>query len=98
MSTIVLVVELTLEPGQKDNFIARVRRHREIVLKEEAGCRQFDVLLPEEGEDIVVLHEVYDNQAAFDLHTKTDHMKAYRADTAPMVRDRRRNLCRCEED
>ena len=97
MSAIVLVVELTLVPGQKDNFLARVRRHREIVLKEEPGCRQFDVLLPDEEADTVLLHEVYDDQAAFDAHMETPHMKAYRADTASMVADRRRTLCRRDD-
>jgi|AP95_1055475.scaffolds.fasta_scaffold186431_2 quinol monooxygenase YgiN len=97
MSAMVLIVELTLEPGQKDNFIARVRQHRQTVLKEEPGCRHFDLLLPEEGADTVVLHEVYDDQAALDVHMETPHMKAYRADTGPMVADRRRILSRLDE-
>ena len=97
MSAIVLVVELTLVPGSKDNFLARVRRHREIVLKEEPGCRQFDVLVPDDRADTVLLHEVYDDQAAFDAHMETPHMKAYREDTGPMVADRRRTLCRLDD-
>ncbi len=96
MSAIVLVVELTLVPGSKDNFLARVRRHREIVLNEEPGCQRFDVLVPVEEDDTVLLHEVYDDQAAFDAHMETPHMKAYRADTAPLVADRRRTLCRLD--
>ena len=97
MSAIVLIVELTLVPGSKDNFLARVRRHREIVLKEEPGCRHFDVLVPDQEGDTVLLHEVYDDQAALDVHVETSHMKAYRADTGPMVADRRRILSRLDE-
>ena len=40
MSTFALVVELELKPDQKEAFLARARRHREIVLAEEAGCHQ----------------------------------------------------------
>ncbi len=97
MSAIVLVVELTLVPGSKANFLARVRRHREIVLKEEPGCQRFDVLVPHDRDDTVLLHEVYDDQAAFDAHMETPHMKAYREDTGPMVADRRRTLCRLDD-
>ena len=55
-----------------------------------------DVLVPDQEGDTVLLHEVYDDQAAFDTHMETPHMKAYREDTSPMVADRRRTLCRLD--
>jgi quinol monooxygenase YgiN len=94
MSTFALVVELELKPDQKEAFLARARRHREIVLAEEAGCHRFDLLVPEENGETVFLYEVYADQAALDAHFETPYMKQYLEDTGPMVAKRVRRLCR----
>ena len=88
MSAVVLLVELKIAEGEWDAFIARVRRHRALVLENEPGCRCFDIAVPDGTEGVVRLHEVYDDQAAVDHHMQTDYMAAFRADTAPMVADR----------
>ena len=48
MTAIVLVVELEIVPGEKERFLARARVHRDNVLAGEPGCRQFDILAPQE--------------------------------------------------
>ena len=92
MSAIVLFVELEIVPGKRDAFLARAQKHRERVLEHEPGCQRFDISVPEEGENAVRLYEVYADQAAFDLHMETGYMKAYRADTGPMIANRSRTL------
>ena len=47
MSAIVLFVELKLVPGERENFLARVRQHREKVLENEPDCHRFDLLAPQ---------------------------------------------------
>ena len=93
MSTLVLLVELTIKAGQLDAFLARARAHRTNVLSNEAGCKGFDLLVPEEGGDTVFLYEVYADQAAIDHHMETPYMKEYMADTGPMIASRKRRLC-----
>lgn len=88
MSAVILFVELKIAEGQWDAFIARVRKHRALVLENEPGCRRFDIAVPDGTTGVVRLYELYDDQAAVDLHMKTDYMAAFRADTAPMVADR----------
>ena len=88
MSAVVLLVELKIAEGEWDAFTARVRRHRALVLENEPGCRCFDIVVPDGTENEVRLHEVYDDQAAVDLHMETDYMAAFREDTAPMVAHR----------
>lgn len=89
MSAVVLLVELKIAEGEWDAFVARVRRHRALVLENEPGCSCFDIMVPDGEEGVVRLHEVYDDQAAVDHHMQTDYMAAFREDTAPMVADRR---------
>ncbi len=39
MSSLVLLVELQMNPGQLDAFLARAREHRTNVLGNEPGCK-----------------------------------------------------------
>lgn len=93
MSHLVLLVELKLVSGQRENFLARARQHRGKVLANEADCHRFDLLAPEEGTDTVFLCEEYSNAAALEVHLNTPYMKQYMADTAPMIAERKRTLC-----
>ena len=93
MSSLVLLVELQMKPGQLDAFLARAREHRINVLGKEPGCQGFEVLVPAEGGDTVFLYEVYADHAAIDHHMETPYMKEYMADTGPMIASRKRTLC-----
>jgi quinol monooxygenase YgiN len=93
MSSLVLLVELTINAGQMDAFLARARAHRTNVLSQEPDCKGFELLVPTEGSDTVFLYEVYANQAAIDHHMGTPYMKEYMADTGPMIAARNRTLC-----
>ncbi len=98
MSAVVLFVELKINSGQRDAFVAHATRHRERVLVGEPGCLRFDVSLPDDGENTVCLYEVYEDESAFDYHMGTDYMAEYRADTAPMVAERGRKRARLAHD
>ena len=93
MSTLVLLVELTLNVGQKDAFLTRAREHRKNVLKNEPGCKAFELLAPTDGSETIFLYEAYADQAAIDHHMETPYMKEYMADTGSMIALRTRNLC-----
>lgn len=93
MAAIVLVVELEIAPGEKERFLARARVHREKVLASEPGCRQFDILAPQEKEDAVILIEIYADTEALETHFNTPYMKEYLADTGPMIAERKRTPC-----
>ncbi len=98
MSTLVLLVELTLNAGRMDAFLTRARAHRANVLSHEPGCQGFELLVPTEGADTVFLYEVYADQAAIDHHMETPYMKEYMADTGPMIAKRNRRLCTLASD
>ena len=98
MNSLVLLVELQMNPGQRDAFLTRVGVHRSKVLDNEPGCQGFEVLVPAEDEDTVFLYEVYADQSALDAHLQTPYMQEYLADTGPMIADRKRTLCRLAGD
>ena len=98
MSAIVLLVQLDLNPGQKDAFVARALEHRGNVVAKEPGCLRFDLVLPDEGGDRVYLYEVYADDEALQTHFNSAYMKEYMADTAPMIAQRKRNQCRLAND
>jgi quinol monooxygenase YgiN len=93
MNSFALLVELLVNPGQKEAFLARARQHRDNVLRNEPGCQRFDLLAPHDGGDTVYLYEVYADQDALDTHFETPYMKQYLEDTAPMLASRKRTLC-----
>ncbi len=92
MSTLVLLVELTLNAGQKDAFLTRAREHRRNVLSKEPGCKAFELLAPTDGSETIFLYEAYVDQAAIDHHMETPYMKEYMADTGSMIAQRNRRL------
>ncbi len=98
MNSLVLLVELQMNPGQRDAFLTRVGVHRSKVLDNEPGCQGFEVLIPAEDEDTVFLYEVYADQGALDAHLQTPDMQEYLADTGPMIANRKRTLCRLAGD
>ena len=73
----VILAEFRLKPGMRERFVEVARADGEASVRDEPGCRHFDVLLPEGEPDTVWLHEVYDSREAFEAHLKTPHFAAF---------------------
>jgi quinol monooxygenase YgiN len=83
---LVILVEFGLVPETRAEFHRLVRENAATSLRDESGCRQFDVLIPEgDPGDLVVLYEIYDDAASFDVHLRSDHYVRFAAATEPMV-------------
>ncbi len=93
MSKIVIVVEFQIKSGCLDDFLTIIREHAAGTLADEEGCLQFDVLLPKEGGDRVLLYEAYRDDAAFDIHGKSERLANTRSRYADMIEDRSINVC-----
>jgi len=74
----VIIAEFTIKPGCIDAFLELARQDARGSVANEAGCRQFDALLPEAASDQVVLYEVYDDRAAFEVHLQSAHYFPFR--------------------
>ena len=72
MAGVAIWVEFTVRPGAFGPFHELVTANAAASLRDEPGCRQFDVLVPDDGAGHdVALYEIYDDAAAFDAHLQT---------------------------
>ncbi len=93
MSKIAIVVEFQVKPGCMKDFLSVIRDHAAGTLQEEDGCLQFDVLLPKEGGDRVLLYEAYRDDAAFEVHAESARLARTRSSYADMIEKRTITLC-----
>ena len=96
MSKIALVVEFQIKSGCLDDFLGIIREHAAGTLADEEGCLQFDVLLPTEGGNRVLLYEAYRDDAAFEIHGNSERLAKTRSRYADMIEDRK--ITRCTTD
>ena len=79
-----VTVTFTLKPGNRDIFLPLMVENASTSLREEIGCRQFDVCLGDDPET-VFLYEVYDDSVAFSAHLKSAHFQSFDTAVADMI-------------
>jgi quinol monooxygenase YgiN len=84
-------VEYDIVPGQVDNFLAALKENGAASVKE-PGCRELDITVSQKDPNHVFIFEVYENAAAAEAHTATEHFKKYKAITKDMVAKREAKL------
>jgi autoinducer 2-degrading protein len=89
----VVLVEMDTAPGDFAAFKELILANARASVRDEPGCRQFDVSVPKDAAQRVVLYEVYNDEAAFQAHMQTPHYKAFAAAAGPLITARRLVLC-----
>ena len=84
----IVLVRFRVKPDRSEAFLARVRRQAEDSLRLEEACRRFDVATAPGDPTQVLLYEIYDDAAAFDLHLASDHFKAFDAEVREWLDDK----------
>ena len=84
-------IEIDVVPGQVDNYLAALKENGAASVKE-PGCREFDIAVSQKDANHVFIFEVYENAAAAEAHTATEHFKKYKAITKDMVAKREAKL------
>ena len=74
----VLAVELEIVPSELENFRAAIKENGQAAVREEPGCRQFNIASQKDEPTRILLFEVYDNAEAFAAHQATPHFKKIR--------------------
>lgn len=88
MNGFVIIVDFRLEPGARASFRPLMDANACASVREEPGCRRFDVVEPEGEPDRILLYEIYDDAAAFDVHCRMPHFLSFDAESAPLVREK----------
>lgn len=73
------------KPEAREAFMVLMRQQARNSLEREPGCKRFDICTDPSRPDDVFLYEIYDDAAAFDLHSKSDHFLQFDATVADMV-------------
>lgn len=81
----IVIAEFAVQPGQRQAFLEHAREDARQSLAHEDECHQFDVLVPTDADNVVVLHEAYTDRAAFDAHTRMPHYQPFKDDTAALL-------------
>ena len=81
----VIAVKFEAKPECAVDFRTAVLLQAHNSVTREEGCQVFDVSIPIEGENEFFLYEVYDDEAAFGEHLKTEHYAEFDAKVQPMI-------------
>jgi quinol monooxygenase YgiN len=85
VSSFAIIVDFKLKPGTRAKFRKLIDVIADTSVREEPGCRRFDVLEPVGEDDRVVLYEIYDSRADLDRHVATEHYKRFDKASAVLV-------------
>jgi LDH2 family malate/lactate/ureidoglycolate dehydrogenase/quinol monooxygenase YgiN len=83
-----ILVEFKLRGGAQPRFVELVRANAAASLRDEPGCRRFEVFVPSTGDD-VFLYEEYVDPAAFAEHCRSPHFLLFDTAVAAMVSSKR---------
>ena len=83
----IIIARFKLKPDARERFLEAVGADAEASVRDEPGCQRFDILLPADEADVVVLHEVYDDEGAFKRHLEAPHYYAFRNASAELIED-----------
>jgi quinol monooxygenase YgiN len=74
-----LVVQMTVRPGRREEFLAGMAANAEASVRDERGCLRFDICSVEGDENRFLLYELYTDAEAFAAHKAAPHFATWRA-------------------
>jgi quinol monooxygenase YgiN len=82
MSKFAIVATIKTVPGKRDQYLKFLDAHGKRCLATEPGTLQFDILVPHEEADTIMLYEVYASPEAFQTHFNGTSIQQMRQDAA----------------
>src|SRR5438045_1682473 len=89
MPRFIITVDFELHPGALREFLPLMVQNANLSRDVEPGCERFDVLLPKDSTDRVLLYEIYTDKAAFAEHLKAAHFLSFDRATKPLIKDKK---------
>ena len=84
MAKLAIVATIKTVPGKRDEYLKHLMAHGQRCLATEPGTLKFDILVPKEEADTLMLYEVYASPEAFQTHWTGSSIQQIRQDTAGM--------------
>lgn len=85
----VVVVFFEARPEHVADFKSSILENAAASVRDEPGCRQFDVAQDADKPEQFFLYEIYDDETAFKAHIETAHFKSFDAASAAWVADKK---------
>ena len=85
---LVITVRFRINDGFEERFLARAAQQASDSLGREAACRQFDVCASPADPRLILLYEIYDDDAAFAAHLASAHFLAFDQETRGWIADK----------
>lgn len=83
-----VTVTFAIAPGRMPDFLPLMYANASASLRDEPGCRQFDVATDPARPDTVFLYELYDTEADFKAHLTLPHFLSFAEETEAMVAEK----------
>jgi quinol monooxygenase YgiN len=80
-----LVVQMTVRPGHREEFLAGMAANAAASVRDEPGCLRFDVCSVDGEDHRFLLYELYADAAAFEAHKATPHFARWRTVAAQVL-------------
>ena len=85
MAQLGLIATIKTVPGKRDEYLKHLKAHRERCLETEPDTLKFEILLPREDDDTIMLYEVYTSPEAFEVHRTGPSMEQAKKDTVGLA-------------
>ena len=82
MAKLAIVATIKTVPGKREEYLKHLKAHGERCLATEPGTLKFEILVPREEADTLILYEVYASPEAFKAHWTGPSMQQAKRDAA----------------
>jgi quinol monooxygenase YgiN len=97
MSKLAIVATIKNIAGKRDEYMAFLKAHGERCLATEPGTLRFDILVPLEEPDTIMLYELYASAEAFQAHWNGKSMQQMKQDAAGLQTSLKGVRCKLAE-
>lgn len=80
MAKLAIVATIKTVEGKRDEYLKHLVAHGKRCLATEPGTLRFDIMLPNDDANTILLYEVYESPEAFDAHWNGASIKQTRED------------------
>lgn len=80
MAKLAIVATIKTAPGKRDEYLKHLKAHAERCRATEPGTLQFEMMLPHDEADTVLLYELYASPEAFQVHWNGPSIQQIRKD------------------
>ncbi len=85
MTKLAIIATIKVTPGSRDKYVEQLVAHGERCRVGEPGTLKFEVLVPHEEANTIMLYEIYENEEAFKAHMSGESIEEVRRNTDGML-------------